>query len=77
MRFVDTNVLLYATSTAPEEAPKARLALSLLDSNDPALSVQVLQEYYVQATRAGKRDRLTHKQAVLLIESFLRSACRP
>ncbi len=72
MRFVDTNVLLYAASTAPEEQTKTRLALSLLDRNDLALSVQVLQEFYVQATRSGKRDRLTHEQAALLIESFLR-----
>ena len=70
MRFVDTNILLYAVSTAPEEESKRRVALSLLDS-ELALSVQVLQEFYVQATRSGRRDRLTHEQAVLLIESFL------
>ncbi len=72
MRFVDTNVLLYAVSKAPEEEPKARQALAILDSDDLALSVQVLQEFYVQATRSGKRDRMNHEQAVLLIESFLR-----
>jgi predicted nucleic acid-binding protein len=76
MRFVDTNVLLYAVSTAAEEQPKARLALSLLEGEDLALSVQVLQEFYVQATRSGKRDRLTHEQAALLIESFLRFPIR-
>ena len=26
----------------------------------------------MQATRTGKRDRLSHQQAVLLIEAFLR-----
>jgi predicted nucleic acid-binding protein len=72
MRFVDTNILLYAASTAPEEQAKSRVALSLLEAEDLALSVQVLQEFYVQATRPGKRDRLTHQQAALLIESFLR-----
>ena len=72
MRFVDTNVLLYAVSTAPEEAAKARRARSILEEADLAVSVQVLQEFYVHATRAGKRDRLTHRQAELLIESFLR-----
>jgi predicted nucleic acid-binding protein len=72
MRFVDTNILLYAASTDPHEHSKSQIALSLLESDDLALSVQVLQEFYVQATRSGKPDRLTHEQASLLIESFLR-----
>ena len=72
MRFVDTNVLLYAVSTASDEASKTTVAKKLLDSEDLALSVQVLQEFYVQATRSGKADRLSHDQAATLIESFLR-----
>jgi predicted nucleic acid-binding protein len=72
MRFVDTNILLYAASTAPDEKRKARIALELLESEDLALSVQVLQEFYVQATRPKKSGRLTHEQAMLLIEAFLR-----
>ena len=72
MRFVDTNILLYAASTDPQEQPKSQLALSILEQEDLALSIQVLQEFYVQATRSGKQDRLTHEQASLLIESFLR-----
>lgn len=72
MRFVDTNVLLYAISTAPEESSKSQAALSVLEDGDLAVSVQVLQEFYVQATRSTRRDRLSHEQASLLIESFLR-----
>ena len=72
MRFVDTNILLYAASTAADEQPKSRVALLTLEDDDLAVSVQVLQEFYVQATRGAKQDRLTHEQAVLLIESFLR-----
>ena len=72
MRFVDTDVLLYAISNAPEEASKAQTALNLLDSEDLALSVQVLQEFYVQATRPSKPERLQHEQAAALIDSFLR-----
>ena len=72
MRFVDTNVLLYAVSTAPGEASKAQVARDLLDADDLALSVQVLQEFYVQATRTGRADRLPHEQATLLVESWLR-----
>jgi predicted nucleic acid-binding protein len=32
----------------------------------------VLQEFYVQATRSSKPDRMSHDQARLLIESFIR-----
>lgn len=76
MRFVDTNVLLYAVSRTPEERSKTEAALGLLDSHDVALSVQVLQEFYVRATRPTRPDRLTHKQASLLIESWLRFPCQ-
>ena len=72
MRFVDTNVLLYAVSKASSEAAKAKVARDLLESDDLAVSVQVLQEFYVQATRAGRSDRLSHDQATLLVESWLR-----
>jgi predicted nucleic acid-binding protein len=72
MRFVDTNVLLYAISTDPAEARKATVARELLAREDLALSVQVLQEFYVQATRESRTGRLTHEQAALFIESLLR-----
>ena len=72
MRFLDTNVLLYAISHAPEEAARAERALQVLDASDCALSVQVLQEFYVQATRPTKADRIEHRQAEALIESWLR-----
>lgn len=72
MRFVDTNVLLYAVSKAPEERDKASVAREILRRRDLALSVQVLQEFYVQATRESRQDRLRHDQAVRLVESFCR-----
>lgn len=72
MRFVDTNVLLYAASTAEEERAKKARALAILDGEDVAVSVQVLQEFYVQATRASRGERLEHEQAVALVESWLR-----
>ncbi len=72
MRFVDTNVLLYAISRAPDEAERAARANELLAARDIALSVQVLQEFYVQATRVSRSDRLTHEQALALVESFRR-----
>lgn len=72
VRFVDTNVLLYAVSRDPEEQDKAQRANEILDTRDVAVSVQVLQEFYVQATRASRPDPLAHEQAAKLVESFLR-----
>ena len=72
MRFVDTNILLYAISRDPAESDKAKRASDILAERELALSVQVLQEFYVQATRASRPDALSHRQAVLLIESFRR-----
>ena len=72
MRFVDTNVLLYAVSRDPSEQEKAARADAILTAGDVALSVQVLQEFYVQATRASRADPLSHEQATRLVESFLR-----
>jgi predicted nucleic acid-binding protein len=72
VRFVDTNVLLYAISRDPEEQDKAKRANGILAARDLALSVPVLQEFYVQATRASRPDPLTHQQAARLVDSFLR-----
>jgi predicted nucleic acid-binding protein len=72
MRFVDTNVLLYAVSTAEDERTNKERALEILDGVDVVLSVQVLQEFYVQATRASRTEKLEHDLAVALIESWLR-----
>ncbi len=72
MRFVDTNVLLYAISRHPDEGRKQQIAASILNDDDLALSVQVLQEFYAQATRATRRDALAHEQACRLIEAWMR-----
>ena len=77
MRFADTNVLLYAISRDPEEREKAERANALLAERDLALSVQVLQEFYVQATRASRPDSLAHDDAVQLIEAFQRFPVAP
>lgn len=72
MRFVDTNVLLYGVSRDPEERDKAARANEILTARDLGLSVQVLQEFYVQAIRESRTDALTHDQAFELVESFMR-----
>ncbi|HEY5707287.1 MAG TPA: PIN domain-containing protein [Terrimicrobiaceae bacterium] len=72
LRFVDTNVLLYSVSRDPEEVAKRQRAIEILDARGLCLSVQVLQEFYVQATRRGRADALSHEQAV----GFVRVWCR-
>ena len=71
-RFVDTNILLYSISRDLAELAKRDIAIALLDEEDLALSVQVLQEFYVQATRSTRSDALTHEIAVGLIRTWLR-----
>lgn len=70
--FLDTNVLLYAISTSIAEAPKKHIARELLARTDWGLSVQVLQEFYVNATRASPRPAMSHTNAVAAVREFLR-----
>ena len=49
--FLDTNILVYAASTAPEDAGKQRVALELVRNENFGISTQVLQEFYVTVTR--------------------------
>jgi len=72
--FLDTNILLYSISRDPAEAAKRERAIALLDRDDGALSVQVLQEFYVQATRATRPDPLPHEIATGLIATWTRFA---
>ena len=72
MRFVDTNVLLYSVSTHPAEASKAVAAVDVLAAEDLCLSVQVLQEFYVQATRVTRAQPLPHDDAVAFIQTWQR-----
>jgi predicted nucleic acid-binding protein len=72
--FLDTNVLLYSISRDPAEASKRERAIALIDRDSGALSVQVLQEFYVQATRPTRSDPLAHDIAAALIATWLRFA---
>lgn len=72
LHFLDTNVLLYSISRDPAEAPKRERAIELLERDDGALSVQVLQEFYVQATRATRRDAVPPRIAAGLIATWMR-----
>jgi predicted nucleic acid-binding protein len=70
--FLDTNILLYSISRNPADAVKRERAIALLRQDDGALSVQVLQEFYVQATRPTRPHPLTHETAVGLVFAWTR-----
>jgi len=70
--FFDTNVLIYSISADSAEAEKRRRATELLRRDDGALSIQVLQEFYTQATRPTRPHRLSHELAVDLIRAWTR-----
>jgi predicted nucleic acid-binding protein len=72
LRFLDTNILLYSISRDPSEVAKRDRAVTLIDAAGNALSVQVLQEFYVQATRPTRSDALPHEIAAGLIRTWLR-----
>jgi predicted nucleic acid-binding protein len=72
LRFIDTNILIYAISANPADSDKRIKATELLRSTDLALSVQVLQEFYAQARRPARMRPLDHEQAVAMIEALKR-----
>ena len=51
MIFLDTNILLYSISEAPEERSKKLRAVELMLRMDACISAQVLAEFYHNATR--------------------------
>ncbi len=67
--FLDTNVLVYALSSASEDAGKKANALELLESADFGISAQVLQELYVTLTRKIRRP-LAPDRATDLLEQL-------
>ncbi len=66
-RFVDTNVVLYSVSEEDADAEKREIARKILASYDLAFSVQVLQEFYVQAIRSKNKHPLSHREALDVI----------
>lgn len=65
--FLDTNILLYAASSAKSEHGKRTKARALLAMEGGGLSVQVQAEFYVNAT--GK-FKLPHDKVVGILESL-------
>ena len=75
--FLDTNILLYSISGDPAEQDKRAAALKLLGGADVGLSIQVFQEFYVQATRPSRAKPLSHDMAAGLIEKWTRFEVQP
>lgn len=67
--FLDTNVLIYAVSSSPEDSAKKERALQLIEIADFGLSAQVLQEFYVNVTRKIASP-LAPDAAVELLDQF-------
>jgi predicted nucleic acid-binding protein len=77
MRLADTNILIYAADTSPEERQKRVVAVAVLKEEDLTLSVQVLQEFYHQATRPTSRLGMTREQALAFLEPFMGLTIQP
>ena len=67
--FCDSNVLLYAASNAAEDAAKRVAARRVLALPGVGFSAQVLQEFYVNATRK-QALRLSENEAAAILASL-------
>jgi predicted nucleic acid-binding protein len=67
--FLDTNILVYAVSSAEADAAKSQRALEIVQRADFGLSAQVLQEFYVTVTRKIRKP-LSPELAVALMDEY-------
>ena len=69
-RFVDTNVLVYAedADAGPKHEVARALILDLWEVGDGALSVQVLQEFFVTVTRKVAKPMRADRAARIVEE---------
>ncbi len=70
--FLDTNILLYAVELHQDENAKIATAQKLVARTDWAISVQVCQEFFVQATRQSRPNCLSAELAIELIATWRR-----
>src|SRR5262249_38272164 len=77
LHFFDTNILIYSALSDPANRAKENVAITLLDRPDGAVSVQVLQEFYVQVTRPSRPVRLPHDVALDFIQGWSRFPVQP
>ncbi|MCP4701412.1 MAG: PIN domain-containing protein [Gammaproteobacteria bacterium] len=67
--FIDTNVLLYASSNAPDDQAQKQIARRLLSLPGIAFSAQVMQEFYDVAVRK-KRLEMTHEETLAVLQAL-------
>lgn len=68
---LDSNILIYAFSKTPRDAAKASTAREWIAREDWGATVQVLQEFYVNAIRTP--HELGHEEAHAMIEEIASS----
>jgi len=69
--FLDTNILLYAVSTNPDEAGKTAKARALLQSANWAWSAQVAAEFVRAGTASRQAMPLTRAEARRWVELWM------
>ena len=71
--FLDTNILLYAydRGAATKHVRASELVLGLARRGQATTSIQVLQEFYVNAIRKVARP-MTHEEAICRLDAFSR-----
>lgn len=70
--FLDTNVIVYAVDTTHGAAHKRMIARKIIRAGDFGVSAQVVQEFYVTATRKIKRP-LSVASAARFVEQLIRA----
>jgi len=71
LKFVDTNILLYAAGHDRRDERKRLLALKVLTDGDCAISAQVLAEFFSNATKPTKLN-LPYDVAIDWLADFRR-----
>ena len=73
---LDSSVLLYALSGAPEERPKQERAAALIASENFGTSYQIVMEAWVVASRKMERT-IPAEQVAVFLERILVFPCVP
>ena len=68
--FVDTNILLYAVSTAPAETAKTEIARSLIQKTQWGWSAQVAAEF-IRAASSKKNSTVSRAVAAKWVELWM------
>ena len=68
--FIDTNILLYAVSTAPAEAAKTEIARSLIQKTQWGWSAQVAAEF-IRAASSKRNIAMSRAEAAKWVELWM------